>query len=67
MNEVTLILTPPEVLLFKDFQQYHDTFTLLVNKGVFNITSGNVTIHFDDKGSIQRIERKDDLYNKRNT
>ena len=53
--EVTIFLTPPEALLFKDFQEYHNTFTLLCQKGVFSIKNGSVIIHFDSQGLIQKI------------
>ncbi len=65
METVTVILTPPEAVLFKDFQEYHKAFTLMCQQGVFGVRSGSVTIHFDSQGAIQRIERKDDLYNAR--
>ena len=62
---ITIFLTPPEVLLFKDFQQYHDTFTLLCQKGVFGIKNGSATIHFDNNGFVQKIERHDSLFDSR--
>lgn len=63
--QVTIFLTPPEVAMFKDFQEYHATFTLLAQKGVFNIKNGKAIIHFDSNGYIQNIERQDSLYNSR--
>ena len=64
-NEITLFLTPPEALLFKDFQQYHQTFTLMCQKGVFSVKNGSVEIHFDHEGTIKKIERRDSLYDSR--
>lgn len=64
-QDVTLILTTPEAIMFRDFQQFHNTFALLVQKGVFDCKNGSITMHFDGNGEIQRIERKDDLYNVR--
>lgn len=63
MNEVTIFLTPPEALLFKDFQQYHLMFTLLCQQGVFDVRNGQVIINFGPTGEISTIERKDILYN----
>ena len=63
--EITIFLTPPEAVLFKDFQQYHQTFTLLCQKGVFGIKGGSATIHFDEYGNIGDIERHDKLYSAR--
>ena len=65
MENVTLILTTPEALMFKDFQQFHNTFALLVSKGVFDIKNGSATLHFDNLGNIQKIERHDNLYDSR--
>lgn len=64
-TDVTIILTTPEAMLFKDFQQFHATFALMASRGVFDVKGGSVTLHFDGNGEIQRIERKDDLYNAR--
>lgn len=65
MENVTVILTTPEVELFKSYNQFHSTFALMVSSGVFDVKSGSVTMHFDTNGIIQRIERKDDLFNAR--
>lgn len=64
-NEVNIILTTPEAIMFRDFQQFHEVFASLVKSGVFDIKNGQATIHFDHEGNIQRIERKDDLFNAR--
>ena len=61
-DEITIFLTPPEALLFKDFQEYHNTFTLMCQKGVFAIKNGSCQIHFDSKGTIRKIERHDSLF-----
>ena len=65
MNEVTVFLTTPEAEMFKDFQQFHDTFALLVKRGVFDVKGGSVVIHFDHLGMIQKIERHDSLFDTR--
>lgn len=65
MNEVTVFLTTPEAQMFKDFQEFHDTFALLVKRGVFDIKGGSAVIHFDHLGKIQKIERHDSLYDSR--
>lgn len=64
-QDVTIILTHPEAVMFRDYQQFHDTFALLVKQGVFDCKNGSITMHFDANGNVQRIERKDDLYNVR--
>ena len=64
-EQITIFLTPPEATLFKSFQEYHKTFTLMCQKGVFGIKSGSATIHFDNNGFIQKIERHDSLFDSR--
>lgn len=67
MEQVTIFLTTPEAELFKSYQQFHETFALLVRQGVFDVKSGSVTINFDAQGQIGSIERKDTLFNRRLT
>ena len=64
-EEITIFLTPPEASLFKDFQEYHKTFTLMCQKGVFSIKNGSALMHFDSQGVIQKIERHDSLFDSR--
>ncbi len=64
-EEVTLILTTPEAIMFRDFQAFHEAFALLVAKGVFDVKNGSVTLHFDALGNIAKIERKDNLFDLR--
>jgi hypothetical protein len=66
-DEITIFLSTPEAIQFRSFQQFHETFALLVSKGVFDMKNGSVTIHFDNNSVIKKIERKDDLFNVRNT
>ena len=63
--QVTIFLSTPEAQMFKEFQQFHQTFALLVQKGVFDIKSGSAVIHFDSNGYIQKIERHDNLFDAR--
>lgn len=63
--EVTIFLTPQDTELFKSFQQFHTTFALLCSKGVFDIKNGSATLHFDNNGFIQKIERHDNLFDSR--
>lgn len=64
-EQITIFLTTPEAEMFKSFQEFHSTFFLLVNSGVFNIKGGSAVIHFDESGVIQNIERNDTLFNSR--
>lgn len=64
-KEITIFLTTPEAEMFKSFQQFHKTFELLCQTGVFDIKSGSATIHFDKDGVIKKIERNDSLFDSR--
>lgn len=66
METITLVLTTPEAILFREYQQFHQTFALLASRGVFDMKSGSVTIHFDSNGIIQKIDRHDSLFDARN-
>lgn len=65
MDDVTIILTTPEAIQFRNFQQFHETFALLCKSGVFDMKNGQATIHFDAQGNIAKIERKDSLFDVR--
>lgn len=64
-KEVTIILTTPEAIMWRDYQQFHAAFALLVSRGIFDVKNGSVTIHFDSLGNIAKIERKDNLFDLR--
>lgn len=64
-EQITIYLTTPEAVLFRDFQAFHTMFTLLVQKGVFDTKNGSVTLHFDSEGTIQNIQRNDYLYSRK--
>lgn len=65
MEPITIVLTTPEAVMFRDFQRFHETFALLCSKGVFDMRAGSVTMHFDFQGNIQKIERHDSLFDAR--
>lgn len=61
MEQVTVYLTTPEALLFKDFQQFHETFAILVKQGVFDIDYGKATLNFSN-GQLQTITKEEVVY-----
>jgi hypothetical protein len=63
--EITLFLTTPEAIMFRDFQQFHSTFALLCSSGVFDTRNGSCEIHFDNDGNIKKIERHNVLFDYR--
>lgn len=62
-TQVTLFLTTPEALMFKEFQQFHATFALLCSKGVFDTKFGKVTLNFAN-GEIQNITKEEVIFHK---
>lgn len=63
MDNVTIILTTPEAQMFKDFQQFHSTFALLIEKGVFDIQFGKAILNFQH-GELQNIIKEEVVYRK---
>ena len=63
--QITLFLTTPEAIMFKDFQQFHKTFALLCSSGVFDTKNGSIEMHFDAQGGIRKIERHNVLFDER--
>lgn len=64
-NEIKIFLSPFEAEMFKSWQSFHATFELMVKQGVFEIKNGSATIHFDNNGCVQKIERHDSLFDAR--
>lgn len=70
MSEITKIavyIPDEDAEKFLLFQQYYDTFSLLVENGVFDIRNGSAVLHFDKKGELLAINRADILYSKRHS
>lgn len=65
-NEPIPIFIPnAEAAKFLLFQRYYDTFMLMLDNNVFNVSNGSVTLHFDKKGVLKTINRADVLYSSR--
>ena len=65
IQEVTILLPENEAKKWLLFQEYYDTFNLLVEKKVFEQKNSAVTLHFDSNGTLQVIQRADYLYSKK--
>lgn len=63
---IKIEITTPEAIMFRSFMEFNQTFSLLVKSGVFDCKNGSITMHFDSQGKIQKIERKDNLFDARN-
>ena len=66
-EQIAIYLTTPEAIQFRSFQQFHETFFQLVKSGCFDIKNGSFTCHMDANGTIQKIERKDNIFDVRFT
>jgi len=64
-EQIKIYLTTPEAIMFRSYQQFHETFALMVRTGVFDVRNGSVTIHFDNESTIRKIERNDSLFDAR--
>lgn len=64
-NKIAIYVLDADAAKFLLFQEHYDTFSLLLNKGVFNQKNAAVTLHFDHNGSLATIQRADVLYSSR--
>lgn len=62
MNEITIFLTPINAEKYKQFLQYYDIFSFLLEKKVFEQKGAAITLNIDNKGQIGSITRADVLY-----
>lgn len=58
MNEVNVILTTGDALMFKSFQKHYDLFCKLEDKGVFDIQFGKCVLNIAF-GEIQNIVKEE--------
>lgn len=65
MEPVTIILSTPEAVMFRDYQQFHDMFSLLVKQGVFDVKYGKVVLNFQG-GELVAIEKNESVWHKSN-
>ena len=61
--QVTIFLTPPDAELFKSWQEFHSTFKLLCEKGVFDTKYGKVTLNFAN-GQLQTITKEEIIFHR---
>lgn len=65
--EVTILLPEEEAKMFLLFQEHYDTFRLMLERGVFDQKNAAVTLHFDNAGTLQVIQRADSLYSRKHS
>lgn len=45
---ITIELSEQDAESFKEFLKFHDNFSFMVEQGVFDLKTGNVTIHVSE-------------------
>jgi hypothetical protein len=63
--KIPVFMLNEEAKKFLLFQEHYDTFSTMLEKGVFNIKNGSAKINFDHNGVVTTIERNDIIYNRR--
>lgn len=53
---IKLELTPFDAKLFMEFQKRYAFMKLLDSLGIFDVTTGSITVHFGGKGEIGKVE-----------
>jgi len=54
--ETKIFLTEHDARLFMEFRRVQDTFDKLIQGGVLNMKNGQAIIHFDEVGTIKKID-----------
>jgi len=63
--ETTIFLSNIDAEKFKLFVLHYDTFSILLEKGVFNQRSASISLDFDHNAVLQNIRRNDLLFSRR--
>lgn len=63
--EVAVYMPDEEAKQFLLFKEHYEIVKVLLDKGIFDIRNGSVSLHFDGNGVLQTIQRADILYSKR--
>lgn len=62
-EQITIFLTTPEAILFRDFQKYHDLFVVLQRNGILDMQFGKCTLNFAN-GALQNVVKEEVVYRK---
>lgn len=63
--EVAVYMPDAQAQKFLTFQEYFEPFSVMLESGVFAIRNGSATLHFDNAGTLQTIQRADYLYSRK--
>lgn len=53
---IPITLTDKEAQMFVLFMKHYDKIVPLIESGFYEFSNGNMTIHFDHQGVIQKVE-----------
>ena len=59
---ISIQLTNEEAELFKRFRQWQDKFSILSDRGVFEVKSGVAILYFNHQGTLMRVSKTEDSY-----
>jgi len=62
---IAIYLTEEQAKLFVEFQRINKNIELLVNSKAFDIKNGCFVTHLDGNGNITKLERHDNLFDRR--
>lgn len=64
-TKIAIFVPDDEAKLFIEFKRHQHLFDLLVKKGVFSHKNAAVTLHFDQNGILQAIDKTEHMWNAR--
>ena len=65
IEKIAIYIPDEEAKKFILFQKHYSLFSILLEKGAFDVKSGSVQLNFDHNGLLQTIQRSDFLYSRK--
>lgn len=65
MRMIKIELTEDNAVKFREFMKHYDTFSLLLERGVFAVKNGSVVLDFDKNSTLQTIRFTGFMYSKK--
>ncbi len=65
IDKIPVYMPDEDAKKYLVFVKYYDPITLLIEKRVFEQKNARIILHFDDWGILQKINREDNLFNRR--
>jgi len=63
--EVKVFIPDEDAKKWLLFQEHYEFFSLLIEKGVHEQKNAAVSLHFDNTGTLQTIQRSDFMYSRK--